>query len=416
MTSPHGYFESLSPELLLPILSHLPDLDSLDSLLRASPAACRVFDTQSATIFKTVLSSGNTHTYTCALIRIIALIRANALPPTVHNLKDFKDLIRHETSPHHWEPPRWDHPPSSWPSDLPTATIRELLVTSRNVQHLTFGCLEYYLDQFRPLRPFNSAGFSYDSTYFAEVAADCIGPWQDKPPGNKYVYPVQDIGPPSWLEEQRVLRVFWRIQLSRDVNAAIDVARIVLPEEEGRLNGMSPADFCDVPTYFFDEKGGVLLEHRKMNFETILEHELLDSAIDYKQKVDQVISESKYWQLKEDWAAGSVPRSEEDWQTLDITWRSNMWDYFYGLSGTYDMHTLGFRSPLQHAKFELWRRFGFAIWSTARMAGYGLLLPRGEYPRGLEKPYYEAWRNLLTEDEKEAVDNENKRWEEELGL
>ncbi|PMD26037.1 hypothetical protein NA56DRAFT_745018 [Hyaloscypha hepaticicola] len=56
MTNPHCYLKSLSPELLLPILSHLPDLHSLDSLLRASPALYRVFDSQSGTIFKTVLA------------------------------------------------------------------------------------------------------------------------------------------------------------------------------------------------------------------------------------------------------------------------------------------------------------------------------------------------------------------------
>ncbi|CZR65893.1 uncharacterized protein PAC_15793 [Phialocephala subalpina] len=419
MTDPHCYLESLSPELLLPILTYLPDLDSLDSLLRASPAAYRVFDTQSATIFKTVLSSGSTHIYTCALIRIIALIRANALPPTVYNLIDFKDLVRHETSPHRWRPSRWDHPPSSWPSDLPTIIVRELLATNRKVQRLTFGCLEYYLDQFKPLRPFHSAEFSFDSMHYAEVAADCIGPWQDKPVGTVYYYPVQDVGPPSWLEEQRIIRAFWRIQLSRDVNAAVDAASIVWPEEGGpaHLNGMSPADFCDVPSWFNDKKRGNVVELSEMNgIETILEHELLDSAIEYTQKVKGVISESTYWQFKKNWAAGSVPKSEEDWETLDLMWRSNMWDYFSNLTGSRWIHEFDFRSPLQHAKFEPWRRYGFAIWSTARMAGYGLLLPRGEYPCGLEKPYYEAWRNLLTEDEREAVEKENKRWDAELGL
>ena len=143
---------------------------------------------------------------------------------------------------------------------------------------------------------------------------------------------------------------------------------------------------------------------------------MLDSAIEYTQKVKEVISESTYWQLKKSWAAGSVPKSEEDWETLDLMWRSNMWDYFSNLTGSCLTHEFDFRSPLQHAKFGPWRRYGFAIWSTARMAGYGLLLPRGEYPIGLEKPYYEAWRNLLTQDEREAVDKENKRWDAELGL
>jgi hypothetical protein len=76
MAEDYYLFENLSPELIFSILTHRPDLESLDSLIRASPVAFRVFNLQAATIFRTVLSSGSTHAYTCAIIRIIALIRA----------------------------------------------------------------------------------------------------------------------------------------------------------------------------------------------------------------------------------------------------------------------------------------------------------------------------------------------------
>ncbi|KAF8862218.1 hypothetical protein BDZ45DRAFT_213936 [Acephala macrosclerotiorum] len=412
MTDPRCCLESLPPELLLPILTHLTDLESLDSFLRASPAAHRIFDTQSAKVFKTVLSSGSTHTYTCALIRIIALIRANALPSTVHDLVSFKDLVRHETSPHRWNPSRWVHPSTSWPLNLPTTIIRGLLAINRKVQRLTFGCLEYYLDRFRPLRPFHSAEFSFDSIHYAEVAADIIGPWQGKPADTVYYYPVHDVGPPSWLEQQRVLRAFWRIQLSRDLNVAVDASRIIWPEEEGweGVNRMSPAELCDVPTHFFGKDRGVVLEIEEiMDTETILEHELVESAIQYTQEVKEVITESTYWRFKKDWATGSMLTNQEDWETLDLTFRSDMWLFFCDLTGSIWQHRTDPRSPLQHVEFEPWRRFGFAIWSTARMAGYGLLLPRGMYPVGMGVPYYEAWRNLLTQDERDAVDKENKK-------
>jgi hypothetical protein len=44
-----------------------------------------------------------------------------------------------------------------------------------------------------------------------------------------------------------------------------------------------------------------------------------------------------------------------------------------------------------------------------------LLLPTGMYPCVFEISYYEAWRNLLTEYEREVVDKENKGWDTELG-
>ncbi|PMD26038.1 hypothetical protein NA56DRAFT_699122 [Hyaloscypha hepaticicola] len=151
-----------------------------------------------------------------------------------------------------------------------------------------------------------------------------------------------------------------------------------------------------------DKKGGEPVEFREMcRMETILEHELLDSTTEYTQK--------------KNWAAGLATKSEEDWETLDLMWRSSMWDYFTNLTGSCWTHNFDPLSPLQHAKFEPWRRYGFAIWSTARIPGYGLLLPTGMYPCGLEIPYYEAWRNLLSKDEREVVDKENKRWDTELG-
>ncbi|KAE9377719.1 hypothetical protein N431DRAFT_164954 [Stipitochalara longipes BDJ] len=412
MTDPHCYLESLSPELLIPILTRLPDLESLDSLLRASPAAYHVFDTHAATVFEEVLSSGSTHTYTCALIRIIALIRAEALPPTVHDLASFKDLVRHETSPHRWKPPRWVHPPTSLPLDLSSAVLRGLLATNRKVQRLTFGCLDYYLDRFRPLKPFNSAGFSFNSTYFGEHSRGLIGAWNNKQPNTVYYYPVHDIGPPSWVEQQRVLRAFWRIQLSRDLSAAVGASHIIWLEGETFKGNyqMSPADLCDVPQRFTDAAGGVLLGGRELRSrETLLEHELLESAIQYMQEVKEVTNESTYWRLKKDWAAGSAPANQKDLETLDLTFRSNMWSYFSNLSGDPWYHDMSFLSPLQHVKFESFRRFGFAIWSTARMAEYGLLMADDDAAAGLQQPNWEAWRNLLTQDERDEVDRENKR-------
>ncbi|KUJ15984.1 uncharacterized protein LY89DRAFT_100766 [Mollisia scopiformis] len=420
MTNFSCYLENrLPPELLIPILTHLPDLESLDSFLRASPAAYRVFDTQSMQIFTTVLSSGSTHTYTCALIRIIALIRANALPSTVHDLITLKDLIRHETSPHRWTPPRWVHPPTSLPLDLPTAIIRELLAVNRNIQRLTFGCLEYYLDRFTPLKPFNSAAFSFDSTRFSD---DGIGPWDDKAADTIYYYPVHDVGPPSWLEQQRVLRAFWRIQLSHDLNVALEAARIVLTDGWEGLNAQrtSPAELCDVPIQLGYhptedcEISELLLDTRSINdSETILEQELLESATQYRQDAADLIAESKYWRFKKDWAICST-LTDQQWEILDNTHRSDMWYFFQLLAGSCQVHDYYFRSPLQHAKFELWRPFGFAIWSTSRMAGYGLLMPTSWYAAGVGKPFYEAWRNLLTQEQLDAVEEESKRKEEEL--
>jgi len=43
------------------------------------------------------------------------------------------------------------------------------------------------------------------------------------------------------------------------------------------------------------------------------------------------------------------------------------------------------------------------------MIAYGLLIPAGDYCVGMLMPYMEAWGSLLTEDERNALDRENKR-------
>jgi hypothetical protein len=401
-----------------------------------------VFDSLGAIVFETILSSGSNHTYTCALIRVNALIRTNALPSAVHDLESFKWLVRHETSPHRWDPPLWDHPPTNLLNTSATI-LRGLLATNRKLQRLAFGCLEYYLDRFTALRPFLRPEFSFKWGWGdSSRATECIGPWLDKQADAIYYYPIYDIGSPSCLKQQRILRVFWRMQLSRDITAAIDTSSIVWPDQEWKEghDWSNPAYLCDAPPsvciYSFepdvnnwsdseeldeetlnmiaDQAVSVyshLVDSKEMRTPTMLEHELLESALHYTQDAKETIDESSYWQLKKNWAASSMP-SREEWDTLNLTFRSNMWIFFNNGTDNGHFHALGQHRTqtdcLQHAAFDHWRRFGFAIWSTARMASYGLLLTAKDYCRGMTAPCLEAWRNLLTQDERDAVDKENR--------
>jgi hypothetical protein len=99
--------ERLPPEVLLPILTRLPDLDSLDNLLQISPAAAQLFDLRGVEIFEAVLSADtNTHEYTRALIRIVALLRSTALPAYIHDWISFEDLVRDKTTSYRYNPSR----------------------------------------------------------------------------------------------------------------------------------------------------------------------------------------------------------------------------------------------------------------------------------------------------------------------
>ena len=384
MSEPKSALENVAPELLTQILSSLYDLESLDCLLRASPASYRLFSIHniSKSIFETILSSGNTHTYTIALIRITLLIRSNTLPSSIHNLTIFKDLLRHETSPHRWTPPRWTENPTTFP-DAPSTFYLGLLATNRKIQHLTTACLEHYLEDFRQLRPYNAAEFHYDASTFATFAPELLSPWQNKLPHQIFHYPVHDTGPPSWVERQRIERAFWRIQVSLDLRKALSTKTIVwdssnaaeiLNEKEKEWDA---ADIYDVPAYIFSDDGNenvfVLKENAEMmHIATDLETELVQTVLDYYYAEGQetVIDENEYWSIQKRWAASadevSSSSSEHravEWGILDKTYRSETWSFFGRLTGSQWQHENRnrFLSPLQHAPFAPWRRFGFAI-------------------------------------------------------
>lgn len=49
---------------------------------------------------------------------------------------------------------------------------------------------------------------------------------------------VQDTGPPSWVEEQRIFRSFWKVQLFNEVKIAVDSSLV-----DWSLGGISMTAF-----------------------------------------------------------------------------------------------------------------------------------------------------------------------------
>lgn len=153
----------------------------------------------------------------------------------------------------------------------------------------------------------------------------------------------------------------------------------------------------------------ILLGCRKLQIrESHLEHELLESAIWYTQEAKEAINKSTYWRHKKDWADGSMPINQEDWKTLELTFNSDMWNFFHFLTSDPWMHEKGSPSLVRNVKFETFRPFGFAIWSTTRMVGCGLIIGTPDWSRRVYLPFFEPWRSLLTQDERDALDRENK--------
>ncbi len=149
----------LFPELVRPLFSNVHNLASLDNLLRASPAASHQFKAFPTSIFEYVLSSRQIHEHTCALIRIVAMVRSSALPPSVHDTLTLTDFIRQETTSYRYWPPTWTYPHTRLSSGTgPTvsaSTLLSILDTQREIEALVAGCLKFYLKRFNALQPYH---------------------------------------------------------------------------------------------------------------------------------------------------------------------------------------------------------------------------------------------------------------------
>lgn len=185
-------FERFPPELLLNVLTRLPDLVALDCLIRASPTAYRVFDEYAVQITEAVLSSPRlTFRHTAIIICIVALIRSSTLP--IKNLEDFRRYVTHEAMYQR----RFHHPPALGLPQLDKATrpsaLRSILTTNRQLVGHSYDCLELYLERFRALRPKHPIGLPKGPHYRPKCFPDGLLGAQS------VEFEVCDIGPPSWV-------------------------------------------------------------------------------------------------------------------------------------------------------------------------------------------------------------------------
>ncbi|EHK16218.1 uncharacterized protein TRIVIDRAFT_39958 [Trichoderma virens Gv29-8] len=219
--------EHLPENILIQIITNLPGLDTLWNLLIASPRCYRLFNNQALTIIEQIFSSPNSilPPKIQEIVRAVILTRAGSLP--------FKSLdeLRYQFI-HHKLPLRIIKnrtcisfgSDSLTASDIPASIIRSVVATAHHISALTNACLSFYLKQV------------YDPSIFAPQHSQTPLPLykirgSNPPEGDKtpawhevFVgtpYTVVDAGPPSWVEEMRVTRAMWLIQLVGDVRSFV---------------------------------------------------------------------------------------------------------------------------------------------------------------------------------------------------
>ncbi|KAK6827417.1 hypothetical protein PG987_010758 [Apiospora arundinis] len=245
-------FERLPTEIIVDIMLRLDDLASLDCLLHASPVAYRIFDDFAINIIETILGNG----YGASLQRggfagmgsyhvpayayIAAEIRSGTIP--LRSLTEFigqvilpSQLGLNMSELHFWEQAFHNislipFTPQGLRKDISPAVVRSLVATSRHLTSLSVDCVKIFLDRFNP----NAEEFPQNLD---------MAPWNDDPKGEEVC--VQDSGPPTWVEEQRVLRAFWCLQLIVDIRKAATSSSSRLrwsPDDVAYLSNCKPTD------------------------------------------------------------------------------------------------------------------------------------------------------------------------------
>ncbi|KAJ3954088.1 hypothetical protein N0V92_009426 [Colletotrichum tropicale] len=198
--------EGLPVEILEQILFSITDLRSLYHLVVALSAASRVF--------------GSAKAGPKALDHVLG----ESMAPEVITLVSLVSLVRTASL---------EHPPAPLAYLLRGQSpqlVRGVLLTARRICCLTWACLEYYRSQWKSVTPCH-----LENGPFAWGAREKA--WRQNPQGRPYT--PQPLSPPCWMEEQRVMRGFWRLQLLLDLKLAISEDRLDWALK-GSHEGVSP--------------------------------------------------------------------------------------------------------------------------------------------------------------------------------
>ncbi|GAM84165.1 hypothetical protein ANO11243_021580 [Dothideomycetidae sp. 11243] len=396
-------FESLPPELFLKIYEHLDDLDSLDSLLRASPVAFRVFSEYGVEILDRILDSGNVSKNAQEIIRTIAYIRQGSFPiPSLGELQErvtSKAILRGTGA-------RYDNQffPRRFPPKATPKLLCGILATARRITYQTLDCLEVYLKRLREVKPYVA---SEQRRYDTERSVVDVLRMTENDPA-RTIYEVRDIGPPNWIEEQLVYRAFWQIQLVEDLRVAVN--RGIVPGwtkvEKEKLN-----DFSIFDIYDFEEMARMCYNLEIYNGDGTYgdSHELVDQGV--------------YLSVRDYLETLASPLDTQEWRSLQAKPAPPCpvpWPYYPPegylegeLSFAVEEFNHVYWEPVEESYYRVidfnpYRRLGFSIWSGARLRGYGF----DDY--GHEGPDLIIWMSVLGPEELATLQRRERRTDFQL--
>lgn len=352
----NGPFIRLPEELRIHILKLSPDLTCLWNLVQASPAMSGVLGRYPTEILETVLD----RTVPGPILRImraVLAVRLSYFPPSLDAGRGIGNLDPSITA-------AWGHSPPD-PGQAAEA-MRSFLATAKILHLWCQVTLGHLIRKSLELRPSTFARFPTSS----EQEGYSILALLQQAEAESLPYQPLVTGPPSPMEEWRMLNAFWLMRFFLELRDA---------GARGCLDQSWPQQHCDI---LLSSSVGYFFElHDSLQQQLLTVHDFLSSTSGATKMGVMPCAETPSFTIGED---------RSGWP-MDWPWSNTAWWFHRHMT-----HPEYMAPPLL-GSFETYRKYGFAIWDDQRLIDLGFLR-RGSIRRDYHF-YCFRWRSIVTEEE-----------------
>lgn len=341
-------FYNLPVPLVVLILKSSLDLRSLGYLIQASPAAAATFEQDCDKITEAVITS-TLPTQLQQLVRTIITVRTDdsIVKTRSDSLAALDEFINSYVFGD-----AGSRPLSKTSAHL--SVLRSVLDLASDIEHHAQSFFETHVNRVNEVHPSHLVKPSFRFSY---------EPFEDHPEGRPY-QPAK-CGPPSWVENHRVCRALWRIQLYNDLAPFIG-------SEDG-------------PRRVWGRLTPWELDEMQCVYDHLQEIHPSDKYTSDSQPSPRLPAIAPT-NSTQDWAAQAPPKDTDTafaWGQDPESANHPSPGYNFFHAGCLHMPS----SPLKESSFRPFRRLGFGIWDLQKMAGLEMLNP----PKKFNSPANGQW-------------------------
>lgn len=384
---------NLPTEIVIQIMKHSLDFSCLWALVKASSRFSSILMAFAWEIVEEVMIE-TTPPCTQIMMKLALIIRTSpdfftGLDDVSHYAIERKQL---KSFPHQQIAPQ---------------LLREFVQLAHNIHAVAHACLDFYLKRLKYLKPQRISDTDVENH---ERRLSVL--YSEHPLPGQPFQPNLDFGPPTYLEEQRAVRLLWQYQVFLDVKAAgrrqalahwseRDHNILALPIVSRLIRSIYERYQIDPVFEFVNEITGGRSGQPKNALNNLEKALLQEKALAHFLRCPPVSIYSRSYYLP------CFPRPDllvENFPAIGRLVNINTtikespggWQFYFNMVANRQNS-----SPLKMGLFKPWSKFGFEFWDDDRMVDLGFLPPRHlRYGSdSCSEAYWFVWRSILTPEE-----------------